>query len=140
MAHISAYASIVLVVGPDDQVALVIERTKPTPHYWKLPGGAGEEGEDPFITALRETEEETGLKILIHDLHHLVTVPKRNHDQHFFLATAPSFEYLAKRGVEGENVARFKLDEIMNMLDFFPPHRDVLSDQREELGKRGVVL
>ena len=140
MAHTSDYASIVLVVGPDNEVALVIERTKPTPHYWKLPGGGGEKGEDPFITALRETEEETGLKIKLQDLHHLVTVPRRNHDQHFFLAITQSFETIAKRGAEGENVARFKLDEIMPMLDFFPPHRTVLEEQREKLIKRGVVL
>jgi ADP-ribose pyrophosphatase YjhB (NUDIX family) len=35
---------------------------------WNLPGGAGSNGEAPWVTAVRETREETGLEVTITDL------------------------------------------------------------------------
>lgn len=36
--------------------------------FWNLPGGAGNEGEPPWETAVRETHEETGLDVRLTDL------------------------------------------------------------------------
>lgn len=56
----------VLLVDEQDRVLLFsgIDRTKPdVPAWWFPVGGALEPGETPVEAAIRETEEETGLKI-----------------------------------------------------------------------------
>ena len=40
----------------------VLLQLRPWPPGWELPGGHCEAGEDPAVTAARETEEETGLR------------------------------------------------------------------------------
>ena len=52
------------------QVAVVREgrvlvQFRPWPPGWELPGGHCEDGEDPAVTAAREAEEESGLRIRI---------------------------------------------------------------------------
>jgi 8-oxo-dGTP pyrophosphatase MutT (NUDIX family) len=43
----------------------VLVQFRPGPPGWELPGGHCENGEDPAVTAARETEEETGYSIRI---------------------------------------------------------------------------
>lgn len=43
----------------------VLVQFRPFPPGWELPGGHCEDGEDPAITAARETEEETGYRIRV---------------------------------------------------------------------------
>jgi 8-oxo-dGTP pyrophosphatase MutT (NUDIX family) len=42
------------------QSGRVLLQFRPWPPGWELPGGHGEPGEDPAVTAVREAEEETG--------------------------------------------------------------------------------
>ena len=48
----------------DDKVAL-IERFRNSTHYYVFPGGGKDEGETPEEAAIREMEEETGLRVRI---------------------------------------------------------------------------
>ena len=56
----------------------VLLQFRPWPPGWELPGGHCEPGEDPAVTAARETEEETGLQGAY-----------RRHRRRVFLAWAP---------------------------------------------------
>ena len=42
-----------------------MKRGRPWPPGWELPGGHCEPGEDPAVTAARETEEETGYTVRV---------------------------------------------------------------------------
>jgi 8-oxo-dGTP diphosphatase len=63
MPYAEDYHASVLILGPDESTVLIHDETKPSPRYWKFPGGKKEFGETPFTTAVRETKEETGLDI-----------------------------------------------------------------------------
>ena len=92
----------VLLVGELDRVLLVsgVDRTKPKmPPWWFPVGGALEDGESPGDAAIRETREETGLRIL--DPGPVVFTRElrwefegQTYDQHewFFLVRVDSFE------------------------------------------------
>ena len=43
----------------------VLLQFRPWPPGWELPGGHIEQGEDPAVTAARETEEETGYQVRV---------------------------------------------------------------------------
>jgi hypothetical protein len=47
------------------EAGTVLVQFRPWPPGWEMPGGHCEEGEDPALTAAREAEEETGLRIRI---------------------------------------------------------------------------
>jgi len=54
-------AGVVLLDG--DRVMLVRQwRLLPSAPVWELPGGTVEDGEDPAVAGIRETEEETGIR------------------------------------------------------------------------------
>ncbi len=55
----------VLALTPDNRVLLVKRNIDPGRGSWCLPGGFMELGETPQETAIRECEEETGLKVEI---------------------------------------------------------------------------
>lgn len=52
---------------------------------WQMPGGGVEEYEDPKVAAVRETEEETGVKIEISDLRLVDSIFKSKEDYLFLL-------------------------------------------------------
>jgi len=80
-------AGVVLI--EDNKVAL-IERYRDGKHYFVFPGGGADNGETPEQAAIREMEEETGLR---------VTVKQMVAEIHFGLST--QYYYLAER-VSGE--------------------------------------
>jgi len=55
-------AGVVLI--EDDKVAL-IERYRDGKHYFVFPGGGADEDETPEDAAIREMEEETGLRVIV---------------------------------------------------------------------------
>lgn len=73
----------------DDQVSL-IERFRGGVHYYVFPGGGVDIGETPYDAAIREMEEETGLR---------VTVKRKLAEIHFGLSY--QLYYLVER-VSGE--------------------------------------
>ena len=60
---------------------LLIERSNP-PHGWALPGGFVDEWEMVETAAIREVEEETGLKITLDELLYVYSNPSRDSRQH----------------------------------------------------------
>lgn len=76
-------AAIVLLQG--DRVAL-IERHRQGEHYFTFPGGHVEPDETPEQAALREAEEELGLRIAIKKL--LAIAWWRGHPQYYYLVEA----------------------------------------------------
>ncbi|WP_240722363.1 NUDIX hydrolase [Poseidonocella sp. HB161398] len=77
----------------------------PFPDHWDFPGGGREPGETPEETALRETEEEFGLRLSASDLRHATA--HRGHEQGwlnwFFAAHLPaSTEAAIRFGDEGQ--------------------------------------
>ncbi|MGR3802597.1 NUDIX hydrolase [Marinibacterium profundimaris] len=62
-------AKAALFLGPDLLVIQRDDRTDiPWPGRWDLPGGGRENGESPVACALRETEEEVGLRLSADDM------------------------------------------------------------------------
>lgn len=63
----AAAVAIVLTPGPAGEACFLITRRAPRlarhAHQWALPGGRLDEGESPIEAALRETEEEVGLRL-----------------------------------------------------------------------------
>jgi 8-oxo-dGTP pyrophosphatase MutT (NUDIX family) len=56
-----------IILLQDDKIAL-IERHRAGLHYFTFPGGHVEKGETPERTAVRETEEELGLQVMLKQL------------------------------------------------------------------------
>ncbi len=124
MAHNGKWAVSVIICGPQDMVPLVLDPDKPTPHYWKLPGGRSEDGETPEGTALREVEEEVGLHL--NEVAQLSEIDRGNHKMYFFGGKVETFAELKEYGDEGERVHLFSTEEMEGMMDLFPPHRKLL--------------
>lgn len=122
----SEWASLMLICGPNDVVPLVLDGAKPLPHYWKLPGGGKEPGESPKETAIREAEEEVGIRVSKAIL--LKEEDRGNHMLYLFGAWVETFDQLKTMGDEGERVALYSVTEIEEMVDFFPPHRRLLNE------------
>lgn len=80
-----SFVSIVLVTTPQG-IPCVRDTNKPTPHYWKLPGGVGEEGETPEQCGVREILEEVGVQLSPNDLHRVDKQELDGHDRYYFLA------------------------------------------------------
>ncbi len=78
----------VIILDPDDRVALVRHVKPGTYDFWVAPGGGVEPGEDIRAAAQRETLEETGLVVLpqnliaIEQLHGSLT---GHHVKHWFI-------------------------------------------------------
>ncbi|WP_109483163.1 NUDIX hydrolase [Paraburkholderia sp. C35] len=80
----------VVLLDPDGRVLLA--HATETSH-WDIPKGAGEEGEAPHVTALREMVEETGIAVEADRLTDLgLFVYRRDKDLHLFAARARADE------------------------------------------------
>lgn len=133
-------SAIVLVIGPDNAVALVIEPDKPSPLYWKSPGGEGEDGELPEEVAARETEEEIGLRFNPEDFIRIgAPLLLGEHTKYHFLVFAHSWEGLKKYGDEGEIVRTFELG-VTGRLNFLPIQARWWNAHHAELAAHGVIL
>lgn len=139
----------VVIVAIDEKTgrfALVIDRQKPEPHYWKFPGGKIElkdkhpvKSFDDHLAAdhaaPRELEEETGLacereggRFKLFTPFRLGTTEKRTHTVYEYVYLA-DFSTLAALGDEGETVRAFSLEQIRVLQQkgaFFLPHEALL--------------
>jgi 8-oxo-dGTP diphosphatase len=119
---------IIRLVDRPHQPLVLIERRNP-PHGWAIPGGFVDYGESLEDAARREAKEETGLDILLIDLFHAYSNPKRDSRQHtisiVFLAEAVgSFQ----ANDDAQNINTFFLWELPSLLCF--DHAQILEDYR----------
>ena len=119
-------AAVVLIVTPLG-IPLVRDPAKPSPIFWKLPGGHGEAGEDARMCAVREAKEETGLDLSDSELKEVDVMAKDSHTLTIFQAKLSSLDGLQKEGNEGEEVRVFSPSEILSMDDFMPNHYSAVS-------------
>ena len=106
---------------------LLIERRNP-PHGWALPGGFVDVGETLEHAALREAEEETGLKVELKALLGCYSNPERDSRGHTVSAV-----YVARASGEphaGDDAARIMPADPLNPPKLAFDHALVLSDYR----------
>ncbi len=124
-----------VVVIRDGRV-LLIERMNP-PAGWALPGGFIDYGESAEAAAVRELEEETGLKVQSLDLLGVYSDPGRDPRHHTL--SVVYWGHAKGEALAGDDAAAlnwFALDDLPHQVAF--DHRRVIADARRAL-ERGVV-
>ena len=126
-----------VIVVPVDQktgrMILVMERSKPEPHYWKFPGGSIDQGDvDPkrphdtlraaHNAARREVKEETGLAV---EILYLGSRTKGSHTQYIFVGLG-DVGHICEMGAEGEIPRVFSAEQTRDLTNFMPSHKAIL--------------
>lgn len=94
----------------DTRILLCKRAIEPRYGYWTLPAGFMENNETTTEAALRETQEEAGARIELHDLFSLLNVPHVHQVHMFYRATLLDLDYAA--GTESLEVKLFSENEI----------------------------
>jgi 8-oxo-dGTP diphosphatase len=93
-----------IIIRKDGKYVFIRRKNQPFKDYWALPGGIVECGETIEQAALREAEEETGLKVELIELVGVYSDPKRDPRGHYvsiaFLANAVKGKLQASSDVE----------------------------------------
>ena len=108
---------------------LLIERRN-LPHGWALPGGFVDEWEMVETAAIREVEEETGLKITLDELLYVYSSPSRDSRQHnlsvvFTAEISANTETLPTAGDDAQQAIFFNVKSLP-ALAF--DHAEILAD------------
>lgn len=96
--------------GGKTRVLLCRRAIEPRYGYWTLPAGFMENNETTADAAVRETMEEAGARIELHQLFSLLNVPHVHQVHMFYRATLLDLDYAA--GPESLEVKLFSEDEI----------------------------
>ena len=128
-----------MVCKEESSIILVCEPEKPTPVFWKLPGGKIEEGETPEEAAVREAFEELGIRIRPQEFGMPVGFeqhgPSGPYMQYLFVVEVSSNTAAGHLGhiveridAEGKRLVSncFPLAKLDFMVDFMPKHRDFI--------------
>ena len=94
----------------DMRILLCKRAIEPRHGYWTLPAGFMENNETTTEAAIRETIEEAGANIQLHELFSLLNVPHVHQVHMFYRATLLDLNYAA--GIESLEVKMFTADEI----------------------------
>ncbi len=92
------------------KVLLCKRAIEPRHGYWTLPGGFMENGESTDQAALRETMEEAGANVALHELFTLLNVPHVNQVHLFYRASLLDLNFAA--GEESLEVRLFSEEDI----------------------------
>ncbi len=106
-------AADLIIQYPDGKIILIKRKNDPYKDYWALPGGMVEEDETVEEAAVREAEEETGVKIELKRLVGVYSEPDRDPR-----GRVVSVTYLAKP-VSGDPKAADDAAELKLTEDFF---------------------
>jgi ADP-ribose pyrophosphatase YjhB (NUDIX family) len=115
------------------QILLCKRAIEPRHGYWTLPAGFMENEETTLQAAIRETEEEAGAKIKLHDLFTLMNVPHAHQVHLFYRASLLDLHYAA--GTESLEVQLFSESEIPWNDIAFPTVEHTLKLFFEDLAK-----
>ena len=103
-----------IIIEVGDQIVLI--KRKNPPHGWALPGGFVDHGESYETAALREAEEETGLKVTNLQQFRTYSDPSRDPRQHtastVFIAQADSTPTAGDDAAEAELFTKETLPEL----------------------------
>jgi ADP-ribose pyrophosphatase YjhB (NUDIX family) len=94
----------------DTRILLCKRAIEPRYGYWTLPAGFMENEETTSEAAIRETEEEAGARIEVHELFSMLNVPHVHQVHMFYRATLLDLDYAA--GTESLDVQLFREIEI----------------------------
>ncbi len=94
----------------EPRVLLCRRAIEPRLGFWTLQAGFMENGETTAAAALRETEEEAGARIALHDLFSMINVPHVHQVHLFYRATLLDLDFVA--GIESLEVALFSEAQI----------------------------
>ena len=119
------YAVAVLIETPQG-IPLIMDPSKPLPHFWKLPGGRAEAGETPPETAARELQEETTIVVPPKSLKLLHEEHRGSHTFFLFHAKTDKNIPLPARSSEGELIQYCDNKKIRGLPDLFPNHKSLL--------------
>lgn len=115
-------AACVVLVDENEQILLTKRNVEPGRNLWCLPGGFIELGESPEKAAIRELEEETGLKGRIHML--LGVTNDTHPDYYSVLITAYLVKTFSGQILAGDDVSAAGFYEINNLPEIaFDSHR-----------------
>jgi len=95
---------------------------------WNLPGGNLEDGELPTEAAIRETKEETGLKVKIKELVGVYGKPQKDELAFVFIGKVKGGKL--KKSKEADKHRYFKLKEIPD--NTIPKHKERIKDASRE--------
>jgi ADP-ribose pyrophosphatase YjhB (NUDIX family) len=94
----------------ETRILLCKRAIEPRYGYWTLPAGFMENNETTTDAAIRETVEEAGARIELHQLFSLLNVPHVHQVHMFYLASLQDLDYQA--GIESLEVKLFSEQEI----------------------------
>jgi|UniRef100_A0A7C5AKG8 ADP-ribose pyrophosphatase YjhB (NUDIX family) len=124
-----------LIIEYEGQGIVLISRKYP-PYGWALPGGFVEYGESLEEAAVREAEEETGLKVRLLGQFHTYSRPDRDPRRHVistvFVATAAG---PCQAADDARDLGIFPLEKLPEPLAF--DHAEILADYRQKRDKWG---
>ena len=123
----SLAADVIIELLDEPGKLVLIERHNP-PHGWALPGGFVEVGESLERAAVREAEEETGLKVRLKVLLGLYSDPARDPRGHTVTAVYIGEAHGTPRG--GDDAARAQAFDPMAPPSLVFDHALVLGDYR----------
>lgn len=113
-----------IIIEVGDEIVL-IERKNP-PHGWAIPGGFVDYGESFETAAVREAEEETGIKVSNLQQFRTYSDPERDKRQHtastVYIATGST------KPVAADDAARAELFSKENLPELVFDHKKILED------------
>jgi 8-oxo-dGTP diphosphatase len=126
------------VIVKDDRILLVKRAHPPKPGWWCFPAGFMEWNEHPTETAIREVEEETGLKIVITSFFEVYSGhddPRTNAILILYLAEVVGGELRASD--DAAEVAFFPFDSLPEKIAF-ESHNRALADYDRRFRAKGT--
>ncbi|HUZ93023.1 MAG TPA: NUDIX domain-containing protein [Candidatus Paceibacterota bacterium] len=118
------FAVVVLIITPQG-IPLIRDPKKPSPVFWKVPGGRSVGNETAEAVAVREIKEEIGVTLSSRDLMKVHEENRGSHVLACFTAKLGALPKLKAAGDEGEEIKVFSPKEISALGGLFPNHRAV---------------
>jgi len=122
--HRNPLPTVDIIIEIDDMIVLI--KRKNPPYGWALPGGFVDYGESFENAALREAEEETGLKVEKLKQFHTYSDPGR--DSRFHTASTVFTGEASGRPVAGDDASEVELFRKNELPELAFDHAQILAD------------